>query len=92
MGPHSGAAASVQPGCSAAAANPAINAAAAAPLLRVPPPGQTCQVLRLQRKLGELHTGDFNALRRAYTSLCQHVVALEEEAKGMVADMQVRRL
>jgi hypothetical protein len=44
-------------------------------------------VLRLQRKLGELHGGDLNALRRAYASLSQHVAALEEEARGMVAEL-----
>lgn len=45
------------------------------------------EVLRLQRKLGELHSGDYNALRRAYDSLCQHVTALEEEARGMVGQL-----
>lgn len=49
------------------------------------PPCQ--QVLRLQYKLGELHGGDYNALRRAYDSLCQHVSALEEEARGMVGQL-----
>lgn len=46
------------------------------------------QVLRLQRKLGQIHDGDYNALRRAYTSLCQHVSALEQEAEGMVAQLK----
>ncbi|KAL4436936.1 hypothetical protein ABPG75_004075 [Micractinium tetrahymenae] len=45
------------------------------------------EVLRLQHKLGELHTGDYNALRRAYDSLCQHVSALEDEARGMVGQL-----
>ncbi|KAL4430577.1 hypothetical protein ABPG77_005817 [Micractinium sp. CCAP 211/92] len=45
------------------------------------------EVLRLQYKLGELHGGDYNALRRAYDSLCQHVSALEEEARGMVGQL-----
>jgi hypothetical protein len=46
------------------------------------------QVLRLQRKLGELHATDLNALRRAYVTLCQHVEALEGEARGMAAALR----
>lgn len=53
---------------------------------RLPPP-RCLQVLRLQHKLGELHSGDYNALRRAYDALCQHVSALEEEAHGMVGQL-----
>lgn len=37
------------------------------------------QVHRLHRKLERFHVSDYNALRRAYRSLAQHVTALEEE-------------
>ena len=50
------------------------------------PPTACLQVDRLQRRLGELHGGDYNSLRRAYTTLCQHVAALEAEAAGVGAD------
>ena len=42
---------------------------------------------RLQRQLGELHTTDVNALRRAYAALSQHVTSLEEETRGLVQDL-----
>lgn len=46
------------------------------------------EIERLQRKLGDLHATDVNALRRAYRSLAQHVDALEHESAGMVEQMQ----
>lgn len=72
----------------AAASNPARRITGLpARLSTAPVPSHCLQVLRLQRKLGELHSGDYNALRRAYDSLCQHVTALEEEARGMVGQL-----
>lgn len=47
------------------------------------------QLERLQRRLGELHATDLNALRRAYRSLCQHVSALEGEAQGLGAAVEI---
>lgn len=42
------------------------------------------QVESLQSKLGRLHGTDLVSLRRAYTSLTQHVSALEGEWAGTV--------
>ena len=39
------------------------------------------QVLRLQKKQGELHVSDVGALRRAHATLSQHVQALYIEAQ-----------
>mmetsp|Transcript_13238 Transcript_13238/g.40097 ORF Transcript_13238/g.40097 Transcript_13238/m.40097 type:complete len:301 (+) Transcript_13238:224-1126(+) len=41
------------------------------------------EVERLQRKLGDVHDGDYNALARAYRSLVQHIQALQMEAQMM---------
>ncbi|KAL6764491.1 hypothetical protein V8C86DRAFT_2476510 [Haematococcus lacustris] len=45
------------------------------------------QLKDLQQKLGDLHCTDVNALRRAYTSLSQHVKALDIESKHIITLM-----
>ncbi len=46
------------------------------------------QMESLRLRLGELHCTDVNALRRAYKTLCQHVEALDQEARGMLEELQ----
>ena len=49
------------------------------------------QVALLERRLGDLHTTDLNALKRAYASLTQHVSALALEAApvaGAIAEFE----
>jgi hypothetical protein len=41
----------------------------------------TAQVARLERELGDVHSADYNTLRRAYVSLVQHFRALQVEAQ-----------
>lgn len=40
------------------------------------------QVFRLEQRLADVHAADVNALDRAHKTLCQHVDALESDAKA----------
>ncbi len=42
------------------------------------------QVQRLQQQLGNVHSADYNTLKRAYVSLVQHFRALQIEAQVWV--------
>jgi hypothetical protein len=50
------------------------------------------QVLRLQTRLGDLHATDLNSLRRAYTTLAQHVQVFACAQRGTPAILAVLQL